>query len=104
MDITQERLSQVINDSGLSHREIENLTGISRTTIYRYANKKVKKIPLEAVKQIAKATHTNAAYIMGWDEKPESRIKQELHDYIDRIDDEKLEKAFMILKTLNEEL
>lgn len=101
MDITQERLSEVIINSGLSHRELEHLTGISRTTIYRYAKKEVKKIPLEAVKKIAKATHTDSAYIMGWENEPVSAEKQALINMINSIDDvEKLKSIQKIVDAL----
>lgn len=42
---TKKRLKQAIVNSGLSHRTLESLTGISRTTIFRYANEQVDKIP-----------------------------------------------------------
>nr|DAG05241.1 MAG TPA: helix-turn-helix domain protein [Siphoviridae sp. ctbxa26] len=104
MNITQERIKEAIKNSGLSYRELAEKIGISSTSIYRYVQKSVDKIPLFVIEKIANVTNTDVKWLMGWDEKPESHIKQELHDYIDTIDDEKLEKAFIILKTLNEEL
>ncbi len=104
MNITQERIKEAIKNSGLSYRELAEKIGISSTSIYRYVQKSVDKIPLFVIEKIANVTNTDVKWLMGWDEKPKSHIKQELHDYIDTIDDEKLEKAFIILKTLNEEL
>ena len=104
MNITQERIKEAIKNSGLSYRELAEKIGISSTSIYRYVQKSVDKIPLFVIEKIANVTNTDVKWLMGWDEKPESHIKQELHDYIDTIDDEKLEKALIILKTLNEEL
>ena len=67
------RLSEVITASNLSYAELEKRTNIAKSSIQRYATGKTKKIPIEAIKLIAKATNSSAAYLMGW----ESQNKEE---------------------------
>ena len=66
-DQLKKRLKQAIVNSGLSHRTLESLTGISRTTIFRYANEQVDKIPFAAIEKIANVTNTDLKWLIGWD-------------------------------------
>lgn len=101
MDITHERLQQAIANSGLSHRDLEDLTGISRTTIYRYANKQVKKIPLSAVEKIGKATNTDIKWLMGWDDeskKEENDLGAQLITLLGSMSEEEKQKTIEYIK------
>lgn len=102
VEITKERLAKVILDSGISHREFESLTGISRTTIYGYAHKKIKKIPLSAIKSIAKATQTSAAWIMGWedDETKHNEVNKKIVKTIESLDDEQKKALLEIARQM----
>ena len=60
------RLYQAIADSNLSYAELEKRTSLAKSSIQRYATGSTKKIPIDAVKAIATATGTSAAWIMGW--------------------------------------
>ena len=62
------RLMVAIKSSGLSYVELEKRTGIAKSSIQRYASGRTKKIPVDAVKLIADATGSSAAWIMGWEE------------------------------------
>lgn len=64
------RLKECIEQSGLSYEQLEKKTGISRSTIQRYANGITSKIPIDAIKTIAEALGVKAEYIMGWDDTP----------------------------------
>ncbi len=76
MEETRERLSKVIKDSNLPYSELEKLTGIAKSSLQRYATGTTKKIPIEAVQKIAKATNSSAAWIMGWDDIDEKKEKK----------------------------
>lgn len=67
MDERAKRISEVIEKSGLSYPELEKLTGISKSSLQRYATGATKKIPIDCIEKIAEATHTDAKYLMGWD-------------------------------------
>lgn len=72
------RLAKVISDSDLSYADLEKMTNIAKSSIQRYASGKTKKIPIDAVKTIAQATNSSAAWIMGWeDENPEQTKKED---------------------------
>lgn len=60
------RLKESILSSGYSYAELEKLTGISRSSLQRYANGVTAKIPIDAIQTIAKAVDIDAKYIMGW--------------------------------------
>lgn len=68
MSEQSQRLLKVILDSELSYVELEKKTGIAKSSIQRYASGATKKIPIDAVKLIADATNSSAAWIMGWDD------------------------------------
>ena len=63
------RLKESILKSGYSYAELEKLTGISRSSLQRYANGVTAKIPIDAIQIIAKAVDVEAEYILGWDDK-----------------------------------
>lgn len=61
------RLKYAIENSNLSYMELEKKTGIAKSSIQRYASGKTRKVPIDAVNEIATATGFSAAWIMGWD-------------------------------------
>lgn len=69
------RLKESILNSGYSYAELEKLTGISRSSLQRYANGVTAKIPIDAIQTIAKAVGVEAEYIMGWTDSNLSNIK-----------------------------
>lgn len=66
MDKTAERLKEAIEESEYTLRDLEKLTGISRSTIQRYASGFTKKMPLSSVKLLAQALNIAPEYLMGW--------------------------------------
>lgn len=67
MDIRAQRISAAITQSGLSYVELEKKTGVSKSSLQRYATGGTEKIPIDAVEAIAAATGTDARYLLGWD-------------------------------------
>ena len=63
---TSERIKKAFEDSGKSYVELEKTTGISKSTLQRYANDLTDKIPLRAVQTIAEKLNISASYLMGW--------------------------------------
>ena len=60
------RIAEAIEKSGLTYAELERLTGISKSSLQRYATGGTKKVPIDSIESIAKATHTDKSYLMGW--------------------------------------
>ena len=68
-----ERLSMLIRDSGYTYERLEELTGIPKSNLQRYASGNTKKIPIDAVERVAPFLDSSAAYILGWtQEKPDA--------------------------------
>ena len=61
------RLKHAIGASSLTYAELERKTGIAKSSIQRYASGATKKIPIDAVSDIADATGFSFSWIMGWD-------------------------------------
>ena len=69
MDDRTKRINEAITQSGYSYPELSKITGISKSSLQRYATGETKKIPINCIEEIAKATHTSAKWLMGWEEK-----------------------------------
>ena len=67
MSDSQKRLLQIIQKSGLSYSEIEKLSGVSRSSIQRYASGVTKEIPAPKLRALAEALHADVLWLMGID-------------------------------------
>lgn len=61
------RLKYAIETSPFTYAELEKKTKIAKSSIQRYASGATKKIPIDAVSDIADATGFSFSWIMGWD-------------------------------------
>lgn len=68
MSECSDRILQALKQADLSYGELAKLTGISKSALQRYATGETKKIPIDSIEAIAKATNVSAKYLMGWDE------------------------------------
>ena len=75
-DKTSLRIKEAIEKSGLTLMELQTKTGISKSAIQRYASGETDKIPVDAVKLLAKATNVSAIYLMGWDASQQNNDEQ----------------------------
>ncbi len=66
MNKIAERLLMLINNNNVSYGELSKQTGIPKSAIQRYATGETEKIPITRIELLAKALHSNAAYLMGW--------------------------------------
>ena len=80
------RIKKAIEDKGLSYVELSKLTGISKSSLQRYASGETTRIPIGNIEIIAKCTGVTARYLMGWDnessEKDPLDILMEKYDNI----------------------
>lgn len=79
------RLKECIEDSGLSYEQLEKKTGISRSSLQRYANGITAKIPVDAIQTIADALNVRAEYILGWDDIKPTPEDSELQEYLEEL-------------------
>lgn len=70
------RIKKLIEGSGKSYRELEELTGVTRSTLQRYATGTTSKIPMDVVQKLEEVFNVPRGYIMGWDEKPAEELQE----------------------------
>lgn len=75
MNEVSERIKQAIDNSGLSYRELEEITGIARSNINRYASGITMKIPIDFIGKIAEATNVSARHLLGWETQNEKIVQ-----------------------------
>lgn len=63
------RIKDRRTEMGLSYQDMENATGISKSTWQRYETGKIRKLGIDKLDLIAKILKTTPAYLMGWEEK-----------------------------------
>ena len=64
-----DRLRKSRKEAGLSLYALENLTGISRSTLQRYETGKSTSIKSSTLQILADALNVTPAYLMGWESK-----------------------------------
>lgn len=78
MSTRSERIKSLIEQSGRTYQEMENLTGIKKSSLQRYASGVTTKIPLDVIEKLASAFNVSQEYLMGWDEKKSSPSEPQL--------------------------
>lgn len=68
MSETGKRIKARRKALGISADKLAELLGVSRSTIFRYENGEIDKVPGDIMKPLAKALCTTPAYLMGWDD------------------------------------
>jgi transcriptional regulator with XRE-family HTH domain len=81
---TAERIKQRRKDLGLRAEDVAERIGVSRSTMFRYENGEIEKLPINHLVPIAKALHTSVDYLMGWTEDEKEPIPMDE----DRLDQE----------------
>ena len=91
------RIKKAIEDRGLSYVELSKLTGISKSSLQRYASGETTRIPIGNIELIAKCTGVTARYLMGWEDEPNktNQISELINKY-DNISSVKM-KRFPLL-------
>lgn len=57
---------------GLSVDQVAEKIGKNRATVYRYESSEIEKFPIDILVPLADALKTTPAYLMGWEDAPES--------------------------------
>lgn len=63
------RIKKAIDKSGYTLIKLQEMTGIPKSAIQRYATGDTEKLPIDRVEKIALATNVSPAYLMGWDDE-----------------------------------
>lgn len=67
-------------DMGLSAEALADACKVSRSTIFRYENGDIEKLPAEKLEPIANILHTSVAYLMGWEDSDDYNLIDHLAD------------------------
>ena len=69
MSIRSERIKALIEKSDLSYQELEKLTGITKSSLQRYASGVTAKIPMDVFKKLSVVFNVSQEYLLGWEEQ-----------------------------------
>ena len=69
-EIRAKRLREVIEKSEYTYAELEKLTGVSKSSLQRYATGETIKVPIDCFEKIAAITGADILYLLAWDDSP----------------------------------
>ncbi len=78
MSIQADRIRAEMQKHSLTLIEIEQRTGIKKSSMQRYVSGETGKIPMSAIEKLSKLFGVSGEYLMGWDEKKDSPSEQTL--------------------------
>lgn len=68
MSITGQRIKSRRKQKEMSADEVASKLGVSRSTIFRYENGHIEKVPANVLERLAEILDTTPTYLMGWDD------------------------------------
>ena len=68
MSITGQRIKARRKQLKMSADEVAAKLGVSRSTIFRYENGQIEKVPANVLERLAEILKTTPTYLMGWDD------------------------------------
>jgi len=98
MSDTGDRIKLRRKELGISADVLAKKLGVSRSTIFRYENGDIEKLPAGSLNKIAKILSTTPAYLMGWEES-----FQRLHEYCTKLSEMQIIDSFRKLNDHNKQ-
>jgi len=68
MSITGQKIKARRKELGVSADEVAAKLGVSRSTIFRYENGHIEKVPANVIERLAEILKTTPTHLMGWDD------------------------------------
>lgn len=78
MSIQSDRIKSEMIRNSLTLIEIEQRTGIKKSSMQRYVSGETGKIPMSAIEKLATLFGVSGEYLMGWEEKKDSPSEVQL--------------------------
>lgn len=75
------RLKEVIEYKKISYTVLQQLTGIPKSAIQRYASGDTEKLPIDRVIVLAKVLNVSPKYLLGWEPFKEMQNEQAMSDF-----------------------
>lgn len=106
---TAERIKNRRKEIGMTADTLAEKIGVSRSTVFRYENGFIEKLPINYLVPIARALNTTVGYLMGWTDSaeiteptPESRsgLEAEAMRYFDSLSGSRKAEALNYLRYL----
>ncbi len=105
MSITGDRMRERRKQLNINADTLAEYLGVSRTTVFRYENGDIDKVPAKLLTGIAKFLKTSEKYLMGWEDNPEvssSNTSPLILDYYELLNDTGKHEATKRVKELTE--
>ena len=80
MSVQSDRIKNEMLRNSLTLVEIEQRTGIKKSSMQRYASGETGKIPMSAIKKLADLFGVSGEYLMGWDEEKNTPTEPQLSE------------------------
>lgn len=80
MKTTGERIRERRKEINMTADELADILEVSRSTVFRYENGEIEKVPAPIMMKIANALNTTASYLMGWENDSTVRSKSSTND------------------------
>ena len=90
MSVTGKRMQERRKQLGINADVLAEHLGVSRSTIFRYENGDIEKVPANLLSDIAKFLHTSEKYLMGWEDNPNTSSSSSpplILDYYEMLND-----------------
>lgn len=106
---TAERIRMRRKQIGMSADVLAEKIGVSRSTVFRYENGDIEKVPANNLVPIAKALNTTLEFLIGWEDDPDAKTptpangdgcEHEAMQYFDRLSDARKAEALNFLRYL----
>ena len=106
---TAERIRARRKEIGMSADTLAEKIGVSRSTVFRYENGFIEKLPMNNLVPIAKALNTTLGYLMGWEDASEKEsptsdsrggFDDEARHYFEGLSDSRKAEALNYLRYL----
>ena len=72
----KDRIRNLRQQAGLTMRQLADAVNVSEATISRWESGNISNMRRDKIYDLAKALHTTPAYLMGWEENPQTHKQQ----------------------------
>lgn len=90
MSVTGDRIRKRRKQLDINADALAEYLGVSRTTVFRYENGGIEKVPANLIPGIAKFLRTSERFLMGWEDSPETESSETsplILDYYNQLND-----------------
>lgn len=95
MQLRRERLAEVMKVNHLSYAQLEEMTGVAKSSIQRYLTGETVKIPIDFFDRVAAVTNTPVDYLTCYESEKNAPIeanRDDLSEVFEQLYDENKEK------------